>query len=109
MYDDDTHNPYGSPKSSPSPTEPGIDSARPPNLGGDVATAQQLGNQIVNQIDQIKADNSTSIMKINTPTIELPTAKNNTEETLAFLTNIEKEKDGDDEGDGGLKKKININ
>ena len=46
----------------------------PPNLGGNVNT-QQLGNEIVNQIDQIKADNSTPIMKINTPTIELPLQK----------------------------------
>ena len=71
---------------------------------------QQLGNEIVNQIDQIKADNSTPIMKINTPTIELPAAKNNTEEKLAFLTNVEKEKDGDDdEGSSGVKKSIDIN
>ena len=119
MYDADTHNPYGSPKSSPSPSElasqqaPGMYSAVPPpqNLGGNVVvTPQQLGNKIVNQIDQIKADSSTPIMKINTPTIELPTAKNNTEEKLAFLTNVEKEKDGDDdEGSGGIKKRIDIN
>ena len=92
---------------------PGMYSAvpPPPNLGGNViVTPQQLGNQIVNQIDQIKADSSTPIMKINTPTIELPTAKNNTEEKLAFLTNVEKEKDGDDdEGSGGVKKTIDIN
>ena len=49
-------------------------------------------------------------MKINTPTIELPAAKNNTEEKLAFLTNVEKEKDGDDdEGSSGVKKSIDIN
>ena len=118
MYNADTHNPYGSPKSSPSPSElasqqaPGMYSAvpPPPNLGGNVVTPQQLGNQIVNQIDQIKADSSTPIMKINTPTIELSTAKNNTEEKLAFLTNVEKEKDDDDdEGGGGIKKRIDIN
>ena len=75
----------------------------PPNLGGNVVTPQQLGNQIVNQIDQIKADSSTPIMKINTPTIELPT-----EEKLAFLTNVKKD-DDDDQGGGGIKKRIDIN
>ena len=35
---------------------------------------------------------------------------NNTEEKLAFLTNVEKEKDGDDdEGSSGVKKTIDIN
>ena len=103
------------PPSSPGETTqqaPGMYSAvpPPPNLGGEVVSTQQLGNEIVNKIDEIKADSSTPIMKINTPTIELPTAKNNTEQKLAFLTNVENKKnEDDDEGSSGVKKTIDIN
>ena len=82
----------------------------PPNLGGIVVNQQAQGNAIINKIDKINADNSTPIMKINTQTIELPGATNNTEEKLAFLTNIENDDGEDDEeGSGGNKKTIDIN
>ena len=83
--------------------------APPPNLGGYVVNLQEQGNTIINQIDDANAGKSTSIMKINTPTIELPEAKNNTEEKLSFLTNIENNDGGEDEDSVSVKKTINLN